>query len=677
MREKLRGISLRRRLIAGFLSIAAMGAGSSLVTAATPAELAARLPEVRGAPPAPKPEPVVVTALPLPPTAPSDTAGACTAQVNPRGTGCISASEYGLQEGPGYMWDARHVLMTVTFTGAPAAGPASIYSGDQVLAIRTDGTKFPNGDAWKCLTCGVPAANRQGTLISEDPMGGFMGGSRQPRAPKMPLDHPQAFPDGKRVLAGGNVVDCGPHLLVSAQCTPDKVKIFPVRWGRSTDPKARGAIFREQRLNPDGVHMNWNAFTTGKDGFGQFGYLGRLQFNPAPSSGEPRVPRYDVEDVYILVPNNDDPTFGNFRVDPANPGKLIRNVPRGQIGEMRGWTRNGRSVIGMGFVDSGNADIFITDLKDGASHRLTRDPAYTDPMIMSPDDKWFVAMDGRTTERSRYFAGMEGVPPLIDTLTLSMAFCCYNNGNRRFFQPILIDVHGDRGFYRGQQLNAGPGTPGSPSDPNWNARADPAWSPDGTNVVYWQGLVTAPSCGGTHPVACPVSTEPGGRRARLMMAKLTSRKPLAIRKVKAEPIKVGWAVALKPGDPLPRRSAGTGGFRPGKYVLDGKFGGKAEIDYTGRSISIRYTDFTDDGGHIINGTESAERQPAPAGANPMAAMMGGNVVWHSDLRSSGIQNATKKTGPSGIVISGFRGPIEGDLVTTIDGKEYRRPQPGA
>jgi hypothetical protein len=61
----------------------------------------------------------------------------------------------------------------------------------------------------------------------------------------------------------------------------------------------------------------------------------------------------------------------------------------------------------------------------------------------------------------------------------------------------------------------------------------------------------------------------------------------------------------------------------------------------------------------------------------MAAMMGGNVVWHSDLRSSGIQNATKKTTAGGVVISGFRGPIEGDLITTVDGKEYRRPPPGA
>jgi hypothetical protein len=654
-----RATSPRGRRTFGAVSLAALltaGFATAPATAASQADL----PEVRNAPPAPRPEPVVVTALPLPPTAPSNDPGACTRAINPRGTGCMSASEYGMQEGPGYMWDARHVLMTVVFTGAPSTGPASIYSGAQVIAIKTDGKLFPSGDAWKCITCGVPEDNRKGTLVSENPMGGA------PRAPRMPLDHPQAFPDGKRILAGPNVVDCGPYQLVSPQCTPDKVRIFPVRWNRSADGSGRGAVFREQRLNPDGVHINWNAFAPSPGGIEQFGYLGRLVFNPAPTTGDPLVPRYDIEDVYQLV-NNSDPTFETFMVDPRNPGKLIHNPPRGQIGEMRGWTADGRSVIGMGFQNSGNADIFITSLKpDARSHRLTRDPAYTDPMIMSPDDKWFVAMDGRKTTRHLFYAGMEGVPPLIDMLTLGAAVCCYNNGNRRFFQPIMIDVHGDRGAYRGQQLNAGPGTPGSVSDPDWNGRADPAWSPDGTNVVYWQALVTAPSCGGAHTPPCPTSTEPGGRRTRLMMARLTSRKPMPVRNVAAQPIKVDWAVPLKAGDPLAPRGRG---LPPGKYVLDGKVGGKAEVEIGEgfSTISVRYTDFTDDGGHIINGTESAKRE---------GAGLLGRVVWHSDLRSSGLQTATKKTSPEGYVFS-FRGPISGDLVTTIDGKEYHPPKPGS
>ena len=109
----------------------------------------------------------------------------------------------------------------------------------------------------------------------------------------------------------------------------------------------------------------------------------------------------------------------------------------------------------------------------------------------------------------------------------------------------------------------------------------------------------------------------------------------------------------------------------GKYVMKGKFGGEAHVEIehangTMSAIRVSYSDYTDDGQHIINGTETAERQGDGLDAR---------IVWHSDLRSSGIQNGTKRTGPGGFVMT-FSGPVEGELITTIDGKEYRRPAPG-
>lgn len=632
---------------------------TGLVAAALGVSLAGGATQGFAAPPPPRPEPVSVSALPLPPTAPSDEPGACSAAVNPRGTGCIDGSDQGILEGPGYMWDSRHVLLAIRFAGAPAApAPSSIYSGVQVIAVKTDGGRFPNGEAWKCLTCGVPASNATGANSSRADSSGQT---------HILLDHPQAFPDDRRMLAGTNVVDCGPHKLTDAACTPDRVRIYPIRWNMAADGSGPGGAMRELRLNPDGVHLGWSHLFV-QPHFGQYGAMGRLVFNPAPKTGAPLVPRYELEKVSFLVgPTTEFP----FQVDPRDPTRLLRTEPRYVIGEFRGWSGDGRSAIGVGFDESGNFDGFMTSLATGESSRLTRDPAYTDPMKMSADDRWNVVMDARQDERHNWYAGMRGVPPLTDMANVSLAAHGWRVAQRRFFQPFLIDRYGDRGAYHGQQLNAGSGEAGSPSDPNWNGRADPAWAPDGTKVVYWQALVSAPACGGEAQAPCPVSTEPGGRRTRLMLATLTSRKPQAVKRVAPISDDLPWGVAYRPGDALPKRPHIPGGV----YTMQGRAGGSAKVeikelpDGSGISgVSAIYANYTDDGAHVINGTESLTLE---AGPKP-------RFVLRSDLSASGAQTATKKTAGAGLAIydSGMSMSWEGDLTTTLDGKAYGPPPPG-
>lgn len=107
----------------------------------------------------PQPESIEVVELPLPPVAPSTNTGACTASINPHRTGCIGQISDSFQAGD-FAPDGKHVVVTVEFVGAPAApDPASIYVGTHIILVKADGTKFPNGDAWKCLSCGVPSQN--------------------------------------------------------------------------------------------------------------------------------------------------------------------------------------------------------------------------------------------------------------------------------------------------------------------------------------------------------------------------------------------------------------------------------------------------------------------------------------------------------------------------------------
>jgi hypothetical protein len=608
------------------------------------------------------PEPVSLQELPLPPTAPSPEPGACTRAVNPHGTGCMAASEYGMLEGPAYMDDGRHVLVTVVFTGAPAApDPASLYSGPQVIAIRTDGSTFPNGDAWKCLTCGVPPENAVG--INREASPHELAELGLPPGPQPLFDHPQAFPGGRRVLAGTNILDCGAYRITDDACAPARLHIYPLRWNVTADGTGAGGSMRELRLNPDGVHLGWSSFVP-PPRFDEYGFFGRLAFKPAPKGGTPRVARYEIEKVSIMLGAT--PAYGMFMPDPHDPARLLQNRPRGVIGEFRGFSSDGRSALGIFLEESGNVDLYATDLRTGASTRLTRDVSYTDPSKLSPDDRWLVYMNPRQSDRHMYYAGLRGIPPLVDLLTLPVETCCYNNGNRRFFQPYLLAADDTREDDPGQQLDAGPGAPGSPSDPNWNGRADPAWSPDGTQVVYWQALVTAPACGGDNPLPCPESTEPGGRRTRLMIATLTGRAPHPHAPLSPVPDAVPWGIPYRPGEPWPAR----GHVRPGKYMLKGRASGRAEIEIraTGGAISFvsaRYRDFSNDGRHVIDGAERVERGPVPR-----------EFVWHSDIQASGAQQGTKRTSEPGGFVFDAHGPISGSLTTTIDGHAYVPPKKG-
>lgn len=539
---------------------------------------AALEPKAKALPLPPQPEPIDIVELPLPPVSWSNVAGACNSTINPRGTGCITPflGSQVFQSG-GFTPDGKNVIANVEFVGAPVApDPASIYHGEQIILIKADGTKFPNGDAWKCLSCGVPAQQARGL----DPE----------------RDYPFVYRSGDKALWGHNVFDCDGALLQDIACIPSRAHIYPIHWSITVNDSGAAGVPRELRLHPDGTHLGFNSFTP--DG-GQIAFLGRLEFNSNPSTGEPRVPRYDIVDVKALLKPNNKSRFS------TSGSQLVLNEDAIIVSELRGFSGSGNEVLYIGYpMEANNIDVFATHLTTGVTRQLTNHPGYIDPVAFTADDKWFVAMDNRPTDRQMWLAGLRDVPPLIDAVTVIMAAATRNNGARRFFQPILLDKHGDREPYYGQVLNAaGDGTNGAVNDPNWNGRADPAVSLDGTKIVYWQSLVTSPDCGGSDPLPCPVSTAQGGRHYRVMLARLTRRKSTRPAPVFKVPTDIPWATPYQPGAAFPTLSV----LQPGNYTLQGKKSGSVKVslvpDNQGRiaTVHTNYTNYSSDGKRILNG----------------------------------------------------------------------------
>lgn len=573
-------------------------------------------------------ERVGLSELPAPPTAPSTTAGSCTQAVNPHDTGCLSPAWGALGAIGTYYPSSDYMLVGAQFAGAPASGATSVYSGPQVLLVHTDGKTFPNGDPWKCLTCGLTyPANFGGPSGNNDftyPINGFH--------------------DGKRALAGSAVIACGDYEFADPRCTPDQMHAYPLYWDNGTGKPGQ---LREPRLNPDDQHIGFSYIIATRAQYDEFAFAGKLRFDQANS-------RYAIDDVRMMF--NPSPQYLPYKVEPGNS---LHFNPAGMIGEFRGWTADGRSAIGIQSHESDNIDAWATDNSTGASRLLTHNAMYTDPNGTSPDGKYLLSEQLLGSGRMDFIGGMQGIPPLTDQAgTTGLVSSLHDNMNRRFFLPHLVDI----GSGRSQQL-----------EPigDWNTAADPAWLADSSAAVWADNF----ACG-ANPSAhtCAGSPEPGGRNSRVMIARFPGLHATPPPAVPPAP-EATWGVPYQPGQAMPVRPH----LPAGSYTVKGAKKGEAKVEITEdaakariMNLSVAYTDYSDTPGVVLNGTESVVR-----GSDSDIA----DMTLHENLTMTGRQQGTKKTSePDGFTMkaamlqSGFQ--VTGTLTTTIDGCAYTQPANG-
>ena len=505
---------------------------------------------------------------------------------------------FGLNETVRFMHDGEHFVFP--FRSSTLGG---VDSAPQLGLMKPDGSGF------QCLTCNLP-----------EPVG---------------VMRPSPFADGRRVLIQANETDEGQHDGAILECEPSLLEcttavLVPIR-----APETPGStVFqnREYRLGPDDVHVLWNQV---RADIGLSVVMGAL-VRRGTDGNETDPLRYDIDGARMLVGADFVTQQDGVLSLPSRVTNLSQNI------EGRGFAEGGRSVLYVSTEDSMNYDLFKIDLATGDVTRITRDIEYEDPIEASPDGKWYVVMSTRGVSPPRLSSFAQIVrPPLADRgMGLPAA---YNRNHtvtrRRYLQPWLLDEHGDRGDYRGQQLNEG-------VEAEYNGRADPSWHPDGTKVLFWEA--GDPDVFGGDEVEF--------WEGRIRLATLTSRSPSPAPEISVpEPT---WATLLSELETPDVMVEGT---------LAGRVFGHAAVVYTassssnaflGLDYSIEYFNYSDDGRTVLNGTEMG-----------MSHLASGPGPWQVDLTVSGCVDGQLD---ADAMLDG-RGPGNGTITSELDGETFVGP----
>lgn len=472
-------------------------------------------------------------------------------------------------------------LTAVQFPWFTADGEALLFSAQpegsprvELMSVREDGSEL------RCLSCGV--------------------------APEVtePLLKPLPFTDGRRVIlrvglqnpgraADHAVFECRPSV---AQC--NEAELVPIVIPPD-DPEIVRQDQREFKIAPDGRHVGFTQVRAAAGG----GTLLTAIVGTMEREG----------DVY-----------------PVRDARVVST-----LGELKGFTPDGKSVIVTGFespYEAANPDATTLDLTTGAVTRVTRYPDYDEPVDFSPDGRWFVVGSARTSGlcetvaqvRRPNFLG-DGLEPLIGSLFVS--------DRASLLQPWIVATDLESADHPGQQLN-----PGSAAE-GYSGRAFPNWSPDGTRVTFWEGT--------TEPNLPPTTG------TRIVVARLVGRRPVSPPGDRTSPDPV-WAPPLAGLLPIPP---------PTPSSRAGEHGGSVEIEEStlgdAQVIEVTYRAFSDDGEFVIDGTERAE----------FAGGLAGRTEYTADLTLSGRHSGFFRA-DAHIDASGIYGLIESEL----DGKRLELPR---
>jgi hypothetical protein len=437
---------------------------------------------------------------------------------------------------------------SLLFSATPPGAAAG--SRTEVYQVDVDGTDLT------CLTCGLvdPTPLRAGTT-----------------APRL-LFKPVPFEDGSgRVLMQSVDPATGAYTHVIYESDANGARLV-----RVLTPAGKPGVIaidpqREMRISPDGTHVLFS----------------QIQLVPNPS---------DPPGFITAVP-----IVGTLTAGVDASGNKVYNITDARVvypvGEGKQWTHDGKSVIILGgLYDSGNVDDVAVDIATGQVTRLTGNLDYDEDADLSPNNQWIAIDSARGLDALTPVTRIvrPAFLPLLIQGSVYTAYAGTSNATNVSNQPWLVAVEDDLKRENGIPLfvSDDPNTPADEGD-NWTARSMPSWNADGTAVAFWEAD----------------ASDPTGQTSRLVVANLKYTTSVGTATDKTTPALSSTFPTLTSNTPQQVQLIPTGTYT-------GAGCGTALVTEmtdatTGHIIrTVQYTNYVNDEGMILNGTESTDQSAA-------------------------------------------------------------------
>ncbi len=358
---------------------------------------------------------------------------------------------------------------------------------------------------------------------------------------------------------------------------------------------------REMRVSPDGQHVLFTRIVLGPTNL--------VQALPIVGTLNRTANGYEVVDARVVYPT----------------------------GEGKQWTPDGKGVVILGGAyEAGNVDDIEVDLATGKVTRVTANLDYDEDMDFSPNEQWIAIGSTRgldaLTPMTRIvrpnFLPAYVSAPVYDEYALPI-----NVSNQEWLVALEDELKRENGI---PLFDTGDG---------YAARSMPSWNPTGDAITFWESRVADPT------------------QSRLVIANLkytTSVGPVAADTSTPNPT---WAPQLSTYVPTttPLPAVGTYAGVGGGTAVVSEAPDPADATRTIRTVT--YTNYVNEDGMILNGTESADYNAGQSAVHYLA-----------DITVTGAHTGYLKADAT---VNAFQQSLTGYITSSVDGDVQSLPDPAA